>query len=161
MTITKTFWEELSDKQKWDVFVALRGPDVSDSEGIKWLTTAVIRGVMSKVIRVGGTVNRDLNLVVVPSFWSSKPPSKGLTPEKDIKGAVLFSGNHFFTHIGEAAMHLGIPAVGVDAIKYREVVLGNDNPGSVCLKMVPLLRGDAQAELIRHLKDQWRITYNA
>lgn len=65
--LTATQWESFTPKQKWDVIVALRGPDTHNSETMKWFTTAVIRGKMRKVMRVGGMVNPDLNLIIIPS----------------------------------------------------------------------------------------------
>lgn len=38
-----------------------------NSETVKWFTTSVIRGKMRKVMRVGGTVNTDLDLIILPN----------------------------------------------------------------------------------------------
>ena len=99
-------WGRLSGKQQWDILVALRGPDCGNSEIIKWFTTAVIRGEMSPVMRVGGTVNTDLKAVVLPEKFQSPY----IAPAKE---GMPWNSGHFFQHVTEAATILGLPLVVV------------------------------------------------
>lgn len=94
----------------WDVMVALRGPDAFKSEGIKWYSTAVIRGIMSKAIRVGGTVNMDLGVVVLP--WVGF--SEGVRIETD------WNWQHYIQHVEEAAHWLEIPVLHVNLASWWE-----------------------------------------
>ena len=64
--MTREQWDQLSDKGKWDIKVAMRGPDSYYGEVLKWYTTSVIRGQVREIFRVGGLVNADLQLVVLP-----------------------------------------------------------------------------------------------
>lgn len=98
-------WGRLSGKQQWDILVALRGPDCGNSEIIKWFTTGVIRGEMSPVMRVGGTVNTDLKCVVLPEKFQSSYLSPG--------SGMPWNSGHFFQHVAEAATILGLPLVVV------------------------------------------------
>lgn len=95
--LTKAEWKGMSGKAQWDVISALRGPDLSNSGTIKWFTTSVIRGKLREVMRVGGQVNEDLNLIILPGTFSS-PIVAG-----------LFDAEHFLTHISTAASWLSIP----------------------------------------------------
>src|SRR3990167_9321895 len=53
MSWTKERWDlELNDKGKWDVMVAMRGPDSNYGETLKWFTTSVIRGRCRRAFRV-------------------------------------------------------------------------------------------------------------
>lgn len=81
-------WNRLTPKQQWDTIVALRGPDFRGSETVKWYTTSVIRGKMRKILRVGGTVNTDLNLVVIPSggmLGGAKRPERPVNKKSPTK----------------------------------------------------------------------------
>jgi hypothetical protein len=93
-------WDAFTPKQRWDVIVALRGPDVARSEIIKWFTTSVIRGKMREVMRVGGQVNNDLNLIILPAGMSA--PDLVARPVK----AAGYYGEYFDgpnpIHIGHA-----------------------------------------------------------
>jgi hypothetical protein len=109
--VTKAWWEELEGKPKWDIQVALRGPDCHNSEGIKWFTTSVIRGMMSKAIRTGGTVNTDLKLVIIPvqTDYSKRLPKSDWNYE------------HFFEHVATAAHWLGLPLLAVPFEEWWEI----------------------------------------
>lgn len=96
-------WNEFSAKQKWDIMVALRGPDCHESrDGIKQFTSSAVRGKMIQVMealkmRVGGQVNTDLGLMIVP----------------DQRGGFLWNAQHFFEHQEEAGSYLGIPLLKI------------------------------------------------
>jgi hypothetical protein len=94
-------WDKLPPKAKWDSIVALRGPDLKNSETLKWFTTSVIRHRLSGVMRVGGLVNSSLPFMVVPSY---SPSNKGSE----------FSLEHFLGHVTEAASWLSIPMVMIE-----------------------------------------------
>jgi hypothetical protein len=100
-TLTPDQWSSLSEKAKWDSIVALRGPDLINSEGLKWFTSSVIRHRLSKVMRVGGLVNQHLGFVVLPDGGYSTAETKP------------FDIGHFLNHVQEAACWLGIPVVYV------------------------------------------------
>src|SRR5438874_6578787 len=109
--LTKSKWESLSDKEQWDIKVALRGPDCHNSETIKFYTTAVIRAACMKVFRVGGTVNPDLGCVIVPSWGYG---IKKIIPEwQNQPGS--WNYQHFLQHIEEAAEILSIPILRAPA----------------------------------------------
>lgn len=109
--ITKAQWADYKGKQRWDVLVALRGPDLKGSEVLKWFTTAVIRHRMSTAERVGGTVNHQLGFVVIPSGY-------GYSYDSNSK----FDASHFLEHVHVAANHLGIPVVGVPNDLFKSLV---------------------------------------
>lgn len=69
--LSREEWDKFTPKMQWDVKVALRGPDLAMSDTTKWFTTSVIRGKMRDVSRVGGLINDDLNLILIPSSLSS------------------------------------------------------------------------------------------
>jgi hypothetical protein len=94
--ITEDFWNSLGGKERWDSIAALRGPDLRNSDTLKWFTTSVIRRRMSGVMRVGGLVNQELPFVVLP---------KESLRDSD------FSATHFVGHVYEAARWLQIPMV--------------------------------------------------
>lgn len=164
--ITKTVWASLSDKQRWDVQSSLRGPDIAvGSDPIKYFSTSVIRGKMRNAIRVGGLVNQDLNLVIIPNGYRL---DQGDKPTKKF----TFSGNHFFHHVAEAAAILGIPTIWLPSDEYTKALLAcGENVGyfghalytsltkQVEDKSTFLLSRKtyeaAQKELARHLKDQF------
>lgn len=102
--ISKSTWEEMGGKAKWDSIVALRGPDLKGSELLKMFTTSVIRHRLSGVMRVGGQISQ-LGCIVVPN------------------GAIIksdkFDDQHFFAHVREAAYHLAIPIVSMEASVYK------------------------------------------
>lgn len=148
--LTQTEWEAFTPKQKWDVIVALRGPDVAGSETIKWFTTSVIRGRMRQVMRVGGQVNTDLNLIILPSSWSVSGSVPRPRPPRnpadewgrsfhnhidhspcafcDYISALMeweasqrrWESHHFLTHSWEAAEILSIPVLTIDPSSWSE-----------------------------------------
>lgn len=127
--MNKTEWKELTPKQQWDILVAMRGPDCHNSEPIKWLTTAVLRSSMSEVMRVGGTINEDLKMVVVPANWSAHSLLKLVEPinpstkealEKIAPPHGFFYPGHFFQHILEAASILGLPSLMVGTTLWQD-----------------------------------------
>lgn len=149
--IDKAFWDHLSEKQKWDSIVGLRGPDLGPSGSIKWFTTSVIRHRLSGVMRVGGQVNPDLNAIVVPigGVYPSKtaaypgPGGKvwtGDTPVSCSHGAdckvcaalvaelgwyralPLWDYSHWVCHTMEAAHELDIPVFSVDGKRWWEIL---------------------------------------
>lgn len=96
--ITPAQWGGFNDKQKWDVKAALRGPDCHEArEGIKFFTSAVIRGRCREAFRCGGTINTELGLVVTP---------------REV-GGFLWNAQHFFEHVEEAALILGLPVLKI------------------------------------------------
>jgi hypothetical protein len=128
--MTKEGWKELSPKQQWDIQVALRGPDCPNSEGLKWFTTAVIRGVMQPVMRVGGTINEDLKLIIAPQDWGSSSLTFPHSIPKEVREVIranlhemaLWNSHHFFEHVLTAAGHLEIPIAYVSNEVWREGV---------------------------------------
>ncbi len=156
--MTKTRWAELTGKQQWDLQVALRGPDCQFSEPIKWLTTSVLRWAMHTVMRVGGTLNEDLKIIIVPDN-----PHK---IDQDIRGRVgeervfAWSPSHFFNHVREAAEVCSIPVFGVPNKPYFEAV-GYGQPPLVCARLWkfahdnPAFGGQLEAELARHINSMW------
>jgi len=109
--ITQEFWDSLSEKGQWDIKVALRGPDSYYGETLKWFTTSVIRGYCRKIFRVGGTVNKDLKLVILPMG--------ALHTKKSKKG---WNHEHFVEHIQQAADWLKIPVLYIPAELWHEVM---------------------------------------
>lgn len=102
--ITKAYWDSLSDKARWDTFVALRGPDTNYGEVLKWFTTSVIRGQVREVFRVGGLVNHDLQLVVLPQ--EGVPSGRRSRAE--------WNWQHFASHVATAADWLEVPKLRVE-----------------------------------------------
>ena len=92
--VTKAQWANLSPKQQWDCLVALRGPDCFQSDKIKWFTTSVIRGQMGEIMRVGGLVNNEMKLVILPHDLCIPNP----IVVKDHPLQFGWCGDHFFTH---------------------------------------------------------------
>lgn len=129
--ITKTQWESLSEKEKWDVQVALRGPDCHNSENIKFYTTAVIRATVSRVMRVGGTVNGDLHIILFP-YW-------GMGIRKLIPSwrdqPFTWNYGHFFEHVELAAHVLEIPRLPIDAAAWFEAVEKGSNQIDTGIRM--------------------------
>ena len=102
-------WDSLSDKGQWDIKVALRGPDSYFGETLKWFTTAVIRGQMKEVFHVGGSVNSDLKLVILPrsSHYSEEPSTESQ------HGKFSWNSSHFIEHVRQAADWMGIPVLKI------------------------------------------------
>ena len=106
LTWTKERWEtELNDKGRWDVMVAMRGPDSFYGETLKWFTTSVLRGRVRRVFRVGGSVNPDLKLVILPTSMGLE-----INKGKDKRG---WNAHHFIEHIEQAANWLHIPILWI------------------------------------------------
>ena len=91
--LTMEEWVCLTDKERWDCIVALRGPDLIESQTVKYFTSSIIRWKLSKITRVGGLINDSVPFLIIPD----KPPSGN------------WDGSHFFNHIQEAALILHIP----------------------------------------------------
>lgn len=106
--MTREIWDDLPDKAKWDIQVALRGPDSYYGEVLKWFTTSVIRGQMKDVFRVGGLVNPDLQLVILPSG-----ESESIYRTFRAAGPLAWKYSHFVEHIGAAANWIGLPKMRV------------------------------------------------
>lgn len=169
--ITQKEWDALSPKQKWDSIVGLRGPDVSPSDVIKWFTTSVIRARLSGVMRVGGQVNQDLNLVIIPSGsliarktgWGSMPPSYLSKiastvphdhPIDDCKGCAALRSDldrqhemprwdhtHWAQHLLEAAQELSIPYAMIPGRDWWKAIQGGGT-ASAAKHLLPLLMED-------------------
>lgn len=157
--MTKTQWAELTGKEQWDVLVALRGPDCQRSEGIKWFSTSVLRMAMHTVMRVGGTLNPDLHLIVVPADWWGL--ERELNPKEGPSHGLGWSPRHFFGHVVEAAQVLKIPAIEIDNSVYVKGI--STQPPLAALqfiKSLPSTKGGeaAKVELTRHLKDHFGLT---
>ncbi len=112
MPITQEYWDGLSEKAQWDIKVALRGPDSYYGETLKWFTTSVIRGYCKRIFRVGGTVNSDLKLVILPA-----PSGWNPTPVK-----TSWNYKHFVEHVALAAEWLNIPILYIPSDKWHEVM---------------------------------------
>lgn len=117
--MTKSQWERASEKAQWDIKVALRGPDSNYGETLKWFTTSVIRGQMQNVFRVGGLVNPDLELVVLPGRGELTP-----TQKEELKGTAAWNCRHFCDHIQTAAAHIGIGLLRIEASVWHKVMRG-------------------------------------
>lgn len=101
--LTEEQWDNFNEKAQWDVKVALRGPDSYYGETLKWYTTSVIRGYCSKVFRVGGTVNKDLRLIILPN-------DHGHSNSYD---KTSWNAGHFIEHVELAAYWLKLPTLWV------------------------------------------------
>jgi hypothetical protein len=141
--ITQEKWDKMNEKAKWDTIAALRGPDCRHSDVIKWFATSVIRGCLSGVMRVGGLVNKDLSLVVIPT---------GDLPRQDNPSHPhQWDYNHYFQHVGEAATWLGLPVVRIGAKEYLEYVNGGlYSLTTTCQGFITYL--EARAENIKKVK---------
>jgi hypothetical protein len=144
MAITPAEWNKLSEKAQWDIKVALRGPDTYRAETMKWFTTGVIRGRCRKAFRVGGSVNPDLKLVVLPD---------GYQKTKDAPNA--WNSGHFLDHIQTAAAWLNVPVlfVPMDAW-YAATQIDSIRIAGAELVKAAASTSDPEliAELKRHLK---------
>ena len=143
--MNKTEWKELTPKQQWDVLVAMRGPDCHNSEPVKWVTTAVLRATMAEVMRVGGTINDDLKMVVVPANYHSSQP---YAVAKDDKAALekipphlRVNLSHFFQHVLEAAEVLNLPMLVVPAEIWCRAYEGANHTVQVMGKLVEGMDG--------------------
>lgn len=109
--ITEEEWSQFEGKARWDSVVALRGPDLTNSDTLKWFTSSVIRYKMSGVMRVGGLVNRQLPFVVLPLGH-------------DLTGSKGFDCAHFIGHIYEAANWLHIPIAPCSPDLWKQILSG-------------------------------------
>lgn len=100
--MTANDWSRLSNKARWDIMVSLRGPDAHYGDTLKWFTTAVIRGRVSGAIYVGGVVNPDLNLLILPKYPFREP-------SVHIINGQYWNVAHFIEHLSEASTWLNIP----------------------------------------------------
>lgn len=113
--MTKEEFEGLSGKAQWDVKVALRGPDVKRSNTAKWFTTSVIRHKVSNIMRVGGTVNDHLNLIIIPD-------NPGAIRTGELLG---WDASHFINHIIEAAQILSIRCIPIPTKVWVDACFGD------------------------------------
>ena len=120
--MTKSTFSRLSEKAQWDLKVALRGPDSCYGETLKWFTTSVIRGQMADVFRVGGTVNGDLKLVILPSGH----PGEEIQQAYAIAGTLAWNYAHFIDHVRTAAEWLDVPVLKVDADLWHTAMRGHN-----------------------------------
>jgi len=106
--MTRQKWLNLTEKQRWDVMVALRGPDIHKSTTLKWYTTAVIRAQVFPIIRCEGgsaTVNDRDSFVVVPNYVGSNEGT--------------FDLDHFIGHIHKACEPLDLKMVKIPWEAYQ------------------------------------------
>lgn len=123
--MTKEKWEELSPKARWDVLVALRGPDCVHSDRVKWFTASVIRAEMQKVIRVGGLVNNTKpGFIIVGGGYLDKE----FNPEHP---QLLWDYHHYFSHQEEAANILGLHTFSVPLKEYLSILNLHGSTGAL------------------------------
>lgn len=152
--MTLTQWNNLPDKGRWDIMVALRGPDAPSPEVMKWFTSSVIRGQMTEVFNSHGLVNSDLQLIVLPTGYGK---SNGWNRE------------HFCSHIHTAVGWLGLPVltveceVWIDAMNQRDIQEAGKriklaasqfraySPDDSWMESI-LYKPEQMTELVRHLK---------
>lgn len=154
--ITKSTFEALSEKEKWDIFVAMRGPDCQFSETVKYYTTSVLRFWMSKVIRVGGLVNHDLKLILIPKWGIEK--YSGTIPGWQ-KDHTSWNYDHFFEHVRSAAQALGVPELKIDAATWFDAMEKSEHYVHAGVKCYKSLSPEDQSSLLgkelhRHL-ERW------
>ena len=140
-------WASLSEKSRWDVMVALRGPDCKGNrELIKWFSTAAIRGALTKVMpskvpteRVGGLINADLGLVIIPS---------------DIPRSCEWGARHFFDHVQEATGILGLYMVILPYEVWDPLMQGSSGITSV-VKQVLTMNPSQMGSRTRAAAEAW------
>ena len=119
--MTREQWDSLCEKGQWDVKVALRGPDSYFGETLKWFTTAVIRGQMKDIFRVGGSVNPDLKLVILPkSDYHTEVIEENL-------GRNAWNSGHFIEHVRQAADWMGIPTLKIPRELWNSTMQHHNN----------------------------------
>lgn len=156
--LTASQWNRLSEKAQWDIKVALRGPDANYGDTLKWFTTSVIRGKVSEVFRVGGLVNHDLNLIVIPrgKKWGDPAPVQEAYRKVGYLG---WNYHHFIDHIKQAAAYLDLPELPIPAELWHRLMQGQSARGSGEELLTYLLTTDDsylaphQDELQRHLSE--------
>ena len=114
MGFTRQRWEALSEKERWDIMVALRGPDSHYGETLKWYTTSVIRGQMRGILRVGGTINTHLQMIITPRDRGTSFKSK---PKID-----RWNCAHFIEHVQLAAHHMGLHDMQISGDLWHEAM---------------------------------------
>ena len=153
---TKDEWAKFQGKQQWDIQVALRGPDCTKPEAIKWFSTSVIRGVISGAMRVGGVVNDDLRLIILPEAGP-------------YGAAKSWAWDHFKDHVVTAAHWLVIPILYVPwGIWWNDRILDPHQYGQELYKFLVKVSAEDRytskqyttyaEEIARHLKATWGIT---
>lgn len=140
MPLTPDEWERFSGKAKWDVMSALRGPD-ADLTRLKLLTTAVIRGKMRDVIRVGGIVNTCLPFALFPADYAVLIGGSGFGSYEGV--------SHFIGHVRDACGWLGIqtyhiPVDSWKALQGRQALWPATIPNS-CRDLPPIQIPDSLA----------------
>jgi hypothetical protein len=140
--LTLAQWDALSPKAQWDIKVALRGPDCMGSEGVKWLTTSLIRGMVSQIMRVGGTVNTSgCPCVVVPSHLDA------VLTQIATPSLFNFNSSHFFSHIIDAAGWMKMGILSVPGEKWEHAINAfNHHHGSPTQLEVEILRSFTEAD---------------
>lgn len=109
VTLDPEQWRRFTDKDRWDVMTALRGPDVRIT-WLKMFTTAPIRGAVMNILRTNGTsavVISNPRLVIVPDMCPS------------LEG---FDLAHFINHINDAAHLVGLKHVVLPFSVYQSIV---------------------------------------
>lgn len=139
--MTTSQWDDLNEKAQWDIKVALRGPDSYYGETLKWFTTSVIRGQMKGVFRVGGTVNSDLQLIIIPSDGGYSHPANKYS----------WNARHFIEHVSLAAEWLHIPRFSIDSVLWHDVMCFDSARKAARLILEqPTLKESHKEELKRH-----------
>lgn len=143
MSFMKEDWKALNSKGKWDILVALRGPDSRDSGTLKWFTTAVIRAKSWKLFKPEGgsaVVNYKLPCVIMP---------EGYHLPLTISGKLIsrFDFNHFFQHVDEAAHLMSIPVHYIDPDVYLAACL----TGSQIAAMSIIYESPATSKVVKNV----------
>ena len=135
--MTLTEWNALNDKGQWDIKVALRGPDCpGDSETIKWYSTAVLRGQLTNVFRVGGTINTHLKMIILPTDGDGQE----------------WGAHHWVDHVHTAAYWMRLPTVLVPGPAYwKAVSRGRKGAGKMFLDSIDEAPAEIRAMLEEHL----------
>jgi len=114
--ISKDRWyNELSEKNRWDVMVAMRGPDSqfpNSNYVLKYFTTAVIRGEVWEILRCAGgsaLYNTDDRYIILPDGDLYPPDLFDNNPEQSLQWRYGFNLDHFVKHIEKARVVLDIP----------------------------------------------------
>lgn len=109
--MTKAEFKQLSKKQRWDILVALRGPDLIGGDTLKWFTSSVIRAHVQEIVRPeGGSALINSDLKVIPMSYGNGGGFGG------------FDLNHFAGHVIEAASIIGIPVISVPLFVFLNAV---------------------------------------
>jgi hypothetical protein len=137
--ITQAKWDAYTQKQQWDIKVALRGPDHTNTQ-LKIFTTAIIRAVTQPVMRVGGTINHKAPALLLPaSCW-------GLTRGTHRKWG--FDLQHFLQHVREAVIILGIPNITIPTMDWLECFQNGITPDLFYERLIASLKNQAKREVV-------------